>query len=439
MSGQRDWLRRAAEGRASSPVPFLHWCEVCQVAAEFTAPQGTGPERRPTPGDLPRRLDGAIAAVHRSEQAQLLVEAAARRVTATEDSGTGLAPLVLGVGVDSLRAAGAEAGDGRGAAERSARSARPARPARLTRLAEELELARADEVKVPLELVACSLWPPRLWGRGSGEALARAALALDPSPEVHLALVRALVARGRPGAALVELERLAALRARDPVQERAGFRQALDLARAAAFERRGDLSATLVGLDRVGEAGWPLAGPFPEQAAGGADESPGAGSMHAGSMDAGSMDDSSMDDSSTDDSSTDDGSTDDGSTGDGSTGDETLAHDTAGNERVAVEPGRYHADRLLLESLTLALALLLGDPGVAERALLRMRAPDFEPRVGWEDPLRRALIRWRAALQGDRAQRASSGLPDASASVVFRMLASHDPVSARVAFLVIGG
>jgi len=372
VNGPRDWLRRAAEGQVSSPAPRLHWCEVCQVAAELSGPRGRAPDPSPRPGDLPRRLDGAIAAVHRSEQARLLVEASALRVKATEDAGVGLAPLVLGLGV----AEGCGEGHGR------------SRPDPLARVREELDLARADGVEVPLELVACSLWPPRLWGRGSGEALARAALVLDPSPEVHLAWVRALVARGRPGAALVELESLAVLRTRDPVQERAGFRQAVDLTRAAAFERRGDLSATLAGLDRVGEAGWPRAPLFPDGEAVGAPGTPESGWM--------------------------------------------------GDAPVAPASATSSGDLLFLETLTLALALLLGDPGVAERALLRMRPVGGPPRVGWEACLQRALTRWRAALRGGRDGQASSGLPDASAGVVFRLLAAADPVSARVALLAIG-
>ncbi|MEE8469031.1 MAG: hypothetical protein V3T22_11270, partial [Planctomycetota bacterium] len=197
------------------------------------------------------------------------------------------------------------------------------------------------------------------------------------------------------------------------------FRQAVDLARAAAFERRGDLSATLAGLDRVGEAGWPLAGPFPDEAAGGADEARGneaLGNEALGNEDLGHED-----------------------LGHEAVGNEALGNDGTGDGRVAVPPATEHGDRLLLESLTLALALLLGDPGVAERAQRRMRVAHPAPRAGWEDPLRRALARWRAVLPDGHAPRASNGLPDASAGVVFRMLASHDPVSARVAFLVIGG
>jgi len=409
MSVQRDWLRRAAEGRVSSPVPFLHWCEVCQVAAEFRIEQAPGLDRGPRSGDLPSRLDGAIEAVHRSEQAQLLVEASALRVRTTEESGMGLAPLLLGLGVVSGR--GEDGGDARSISQGKRLDA-------LGRLGEELALARADEVDVPLELVACSLWPARLWGRGSGEALARAALALDPSPEVQLALVRSLVARGRPGAALVELERLAVRRAHDPVEEPAGFRHAVDLARVAAFERRGDLSATLVGLDRVGQAGWPLAGPFPGEdpedadGADAANDANDANDRAATSHEAEELE---------------------------------LFEAVEPVERVEPETEPSREDRLLLESLTLALALLLGDPGVAERALSRMSGPAVTPRVGWEDPLRRAVVRWRASLQGDHTyrgtngHRGTSGLPDASAGVVFRMLASHDPVLARVAFLVIGG
>lgn len=161
------------------------------------------------------RRDAALWRVHRIEQARLLAEAA--QLVLAADPALGARWLGASVGSWDVW---------RGRARR------------------ELSLARASGVGAPRALLVACLWSPRLIGVDGARALARAAVALDPSPNALLALARARVLDDAVDAALDALA--SARRALGPYD--VGLADLLERCRLLALERRGDLSAALAAL-----------------------------------------------------------------------------------------------------------------------------------------------------------------------------------------------